>query len=150
MNSIVNICTISFLRSGSSVKLICYYFVSFFRNLHAGWSTWKCKWGAQETARVFDVMRADYISSEENDVDETTKTIVRYNVRRLPWESPSLYEGKRKSWTGSTRCLSQNWYGAELFLARMDSPPFDLSQKTTRSGQLRTRMIMLLMRVLSH
>lgn len=56
----------------------------------------KAKWGAQKTARVLDVMRADYMSSEESEVDEITKKIVRYNVRRLPWESPSLRRAKKK------------------------------------------------------
>ena len=35
-------------------------------------------------------MNPDYMSSEESEIDEIDDKIVKYNVRKLPWESRAL------------------------------------------------------------
>ena len=46
--------------------------------------------------RVADVMRPDYVFSEESEIDDLDNKIVKYNVRKLPWESRALRKVKRK------------------------------------------------------
>ncbi len=46
--------------------------------------------------RVAEVMRPDYVSSEESKIDDLDNKIVKYNVRKLPWDSRALRKVKRK------------------------------------------------------
>ncbi|XP_028416020.1 uncharacterized protein LOC114539576 [Dendronephthya gigantea] len=57
----------------------------------------KACYDAQKTAKFADVMKSEYMSSEESEFDESTENkIVRYNVQKLPWESRALRRMKRK------------------------------------------------------
>jgi hypothetical protein len=46
--------------------------------------------------RVSEVLRPEYISSEESEIDEETNKSSKYNVRSLSWESRALGRAKRK------------------------------------------------------
>ncbi len=46
--------------------------------------------------RVAEVMRPDYVSSEESKIDDLDNKMVKYNVRKLPWESRALRKVKKK------------------------------------------------------
>jgi hypothetical protein len=41
-------------------------------------------------------MKPDYMSSEDSEIDDLDDKIVKYNVRKLPWESRALRKVKRK------------------------------------------------------
>ncbi|CAB4005345.1 Hypothetical predicted protein, partial [Paramuricea clavata] len=89
----------------------------------------KANWGAQNTARVFDVMRAGYCTCHQKKARSTKQqkgscvtTFVGYPGR------VHLYTKGKEKVRQAPPCLCQNWYGAELFLARMDSPPFDFPE----------------------
>jgi hypothetical protein len=47
-------------------------------------------------SRVSEVLRPEYISSEESEIDEKTNKVSKYNVRSLSWESRALRRAKRK------------------------------------------------------
>lgn len=47
-------------------------------------------------AKVADVLRMDFMSSEESEVEEETLKVKRYNVRKFAWESRELRRLKRK------------------------------------------------------
>lgn len=53
-------------------------------------------------------MKPEYMSSEESEFDESTENkIVKYNVRKLPWESRALRRMKRKLDRLHTASLSE-------------------------------------------
>ena len=52
-------------------------------------------------------MRSDYMSSEESEIDDLDNKIVKYNVRKLPWESRALRKVKRKLDKLHTASLSE-------------------------------------------
>ena len=58
----------------------------------------KMGWSTEKVAKVADVLRPEYMSSEESEVDDedTTCAVKRYLVHSLPWESSSLKKIKRK------------------------------------------------------
>ena len=43
-----------------------------------------------------EVLREEYMSSEESAYDEDTKDLVQYNVKELAWESTKLTKRKKK------------------------------------------------------
>ena len=48
-------------------------------------------------AKVLEVLKPEYMSSEESDADdETPHKVIKCNVRKLPWESRSLRKAKKK------------------------------------------------------
>ena len=47
-------------------------------------------------AKVADVLRMEYMSSEESEVDEDTLRVKHYVVRGFSWESRELKRAKRK------------------------------------------------------
>lgn len=53
-------------------------------------------WNQEKVAKVADVMRMDYMSSEESDVDEKTGGVKHYKVRKVSWESRKLRLAKKK------------------------------------------------------
>ncbi|XP_028416023.1 uncharacterized protein LOC114544620 [Dendronephthya gigantea] len=56
----------------------------------------KMGWNQTKVAKVADVMRMDYMSSEKSEVDEETNRIKHYKVRKLSWESRELKRTKKK------------------------------------------------------
>jgi hypothetical protein len=53
-------------------------------------------WSQERVAKVADVMRMEYMSSEESEIDEESQKVRHYNVRKLSWESRELRRSKRK------------------------------------------------------
>ncbi|CAB4035297.1 Hypothetical predicted protein [Paramuricea clavata] len=53
-------------------------------------------WSQRRVAKVADVLRMDFMSSEESEVEEETLKVKRYNVRRFAWESRELRRLKKK------------------------------------------------------
>lgn len=47
-------------------------------------------------AKVADVLRMEYMSSDESEVDEETNRVKRYVVRSFAWESRELRRAKKK------------------------------------------------------
>lgn len=47
-------------------------------------------------AKVADVMRMEYMSSEESELDEETRRVKHYKTRKLSWESRELRQAKKK------------------------------------------------------
>ena len=48
-------------------------------------------------AKVLEILKPEYMSSEESEADdEPPHKIIKYSVRKLPWESRSLRKAKRK------------------------------------------------------
>ena len=48
-------------------------------------------------AKVLEILKPEYMSSEESEADdEPFHKIIKYSVRKLPWESRSLRKPKRK------------------------------------------------------
>ena len=55
------------------------------------------EWSAGKTAKVADVLRSEYMSSEESETDENVERGERrYIVRSLAWESSLLTKIKKK------------------------------------------------------
>lgn len=47
-------------------------------------------------AKVADILRMEFMSSEESEVEEETFKVKRYKVRSFAWESRELRRSKRK------------------------------------------------------
>lgn len=57
----------------------------------------KTSWDAGKIAKVLEILKSEYISSEESEADdEPPHKVIKYNVRKLPWESRSLRKAKIK------------------------------------------------------
>ena len=53
-------------------------------------------WSQRKVAKVADVLRMEYMSSDESEVDEETRRVKRYVVRSFSWESRELKRAKKK------------------------------------------------------
>ncbi len=53
-------------------------------------------WSQRKVAKVADVLRMEYMSSDESEVDEETRRVKRYVVRSFSWESRELNWAKKK------------------------------------------------------
>ncbi len=51
-------------------------------------------WSQRKVAKVADVLRMEYMSSDESEVDEETRRVKRYVVRSFSWETEA---GKEKA-----------------------------------------------------
>ena len=53
-------------------------------------------WSQRKVAKVADVLRMEYMSSDESEIDEETRRVKRYVVRGFSWESRELKRAKKK------------------------------------------------------
>ena len=66
-----------------------------------------------------EILKPEYVSSEESEVDEeNANSVIKYKIHRLPWESRELRRAKRKLERLHRESLSGLIYGEELFPVR--------------------------------
>ena len=83
-------------------------------------------------AKVLEILKPEYMSSEESEADdEPFHKIIKYSVRKLPWESRSLQKPKRKLDRLHHDSLS------ELIKRRVTKTYVDIQKKFRRNLEFR-------------
>jgi hypothetical protein len=63
----------------------------------------KMNWSQERVAKVADVMRMEYMSSEESEIDEESQKVRHYNYGNFPGRAESC-DGQK----GSSTCVTAN------------------------------------------